>query len=81
MAEPENHTLHVLRDFRDAIAALDGKVQGLDSKVDRNHQDLRSRLDNFRQAVTGESVLGRYAAAEERLEALEKRLTALEETQ
>jgi polyhydroxyalkanoate synthesis regulator phasin len=39
-------------------------------------------MDSLRQAAFGESVLGRYAAAEveERLETLEKRVTALEET-
>ena len=73
MAELENQTLRILRDLRTAI-------QRLDQKVDQNQDDLRSRLDNIRQAVNGESVLGRYAAAEvdERLEALEKRVQALE---
>ena len=36
----------------------------LDNKADKNQENLRSRLDNLRQAVNGESVLGRYAAAE-----------------
>jgi hypothetical protein len=37
-------------------------------------------MDNLRQAINGESVLGRYAAAEveERLGAIERRLDALE---
>ena len=80
MPDPENQTLHVLRDLRAAIESLDSRVQRLDGKVDRNHGDLRSRLDNIRQAVNGESVLGRYAAAEveERLEPLETRVKALE---
>ncbi len=80
MADPENQTLHVLRDLRAAIESLDSRVQRLDGKVDRNHGDLRSRLDNIRQAVNGESVLGRYAASEveERLESLETRVKALE---
>ena len=80
MADPEIQTLHVLRDLRAAIESLDSRVQRLDGKVDRNHGDLRSRLDNIRQAVNGESVLGRYAAAEveERLESLETRVKALE---
>ena len=80
MADPENQTLHVLRDLRAAIESLDSRVQRLDGKVDRNHGDLRSRLDNIRQAVNGESVLGRYAAAEveERLKSLETRVKALE---
>ncbi len=73
MAEPDNHTLRILQDVRQL-------VKKLDEKVDKNHDELRSRMDNIRQALNGESVLGRYAAAEveERLEAIEKRLKALE---
>jgi len=85
MAEPENHTLHLLGELRTAIAALDSKVDGnhdsLESKIDRNHEELKKRMDSLRQAINGESVLGRYAAAEveERLSAIEERLAALEE--
>jgi polyhydroxyalkanoate synthesis regulator phasin len=73
MAEPENQTLRILRDLRTGL-------QRLEQKVDQNQDDLRSRLDNIRQAMIGESVLGRYAAAEvdERLDSLEKRVKALE---
>ncbi len=80
MAEPENQTLRVLRDIRNAIKAMDGRIKALDLKVDRNHVDLGTRIDNIRQAAFGESVLGRYAAAEveERLEAMEKRIKTLE---
>jgi hypothetical protein len=80
MADPENQTLRVLRDIREAIRRMDDRLSNLDQKVDRNQTDLRGRMDNIRQALNGESVLGRYAAAEveERLEAIEKRLEALE---
>ena len=84
MAEPENHALHLLRDLRGAIAALDSKVDhkvdSLDKKIDRNHEELKERIDSIRQAMLGESVLGRYATAEfeERLAALEQRISALE---
>ncbi len=79
MAEPENHTIHILREIRAAIQGLEDKVEGLDGKLERGHQELRSRMDNIRQALNGESVLGRYAAAEveERLDSIEKRLEAL----
>ena len=82
MAEPENHTLTLLREMRTTLNRLDRKVDQLEKKVDQNHVDVRSRLDNIRQALNGESVLGRYAAAEveERLEAIEKRLLNLEST-
>ena len=77
MAEPENHTLRLLREIRGAIGALDGK---LDDKIDRNQEELQKRIDSIRQAMLGESVLGRYATAEfdERLSALEQRVSTLE---
>lgn len=59
MDEPENHALRVLREMRLFF-------ERLNEKVDRNHDELRSRMDNIRQALNGESMLGRYAAAESR---------------
>ena len=73
MAEPENQTLRVLGELRLAIKRLD-------EKVDAGFGQVNSRMDNIRQALNGESVLGRYAVAEveERLETIEKRLSNLE---
>ena len=85
MNPPENHTLQLLRELRSAMSALDhkldDKVDSLDRKIDRNHEELKERIENLRQAAFGESVLGRYAAAEveERLSAIESRLSALEQ--
>jgi hypothetical protein len=59
MVDPENQTLSVLQDIRAVMKAMDARIEALDGKADRNHDDLRSRLDNIRQAITGESVLGR----------------------
>jgi len=69
MAEPENLTLALLRELR---AELD--------RQDEARRALERRIDNLRHAVVGESVLGRYAAAEveDRLATLEQRLNALE---
>jgi len=80
MDEPENHAFRLSREIRAAIKALDGRVQAMDIKIDRNHQDLAERLDSLKRLAMGESVLGRYATAEfdERLEAIEKRVAALE---
>jgi polyhydroxyalkanoate synthesis regulator phasin len=73
MAEPENQTLRILREIREAIKAMD-------EKNDKRFGAVESRLDNIRHALNGESILGRYAVAEvdERLAALEKRVKALE---
>jgi polyhydroxyalkanoate synthesis regulator phasin len=69
MAEPENLTLALLRELRSEL-----------ERQDKAHKALERRFDNLRQAVLGESVLGRYAAAEveQRLERLEQRLAALD---
>jgi ABC-type phosphate transport system auxiliary subunit len=59
---------------------LDGKFTALESKIDRNHEELQKRIDGLRQTMLRESVLGRYATAafDERLSALERRVSALE---
>lgn len=76
MGEPENHTLHLLREIRGAIGTLDTRVDSLDKKIDRNHEELKRRIENIRQAAFGQSALGLYAAGEveERLSAIESRL-------
>ena len=59
MADPENLTLRVLRDIRTAIKSLEQRFDKRFEVADRKSDDLRSRIDNLRQAVNGESVLGR----------------------
>lgn len=84
MAEPDNQTLRLLRDIRAGQEALshdlNGKIEALDRKIDHVHDDLGQKIKNLQQAMIGESVLGRYTVAEveERLDAIEKRLTVLE---
>jgi hypothetical protein len=74
MADPENHTLRLLREIRGAIQTVDGKVDALDKK-------FMDRIDNLARLIAGETVVGRYAAAgvDERLKALEDRVAALED--
>ena len=59
MAESENHTLHLLREIRTSIGALDSKMDGkiialdnkitaLDNKIDRNQEELQKRIDSLR---------------------------------
>lgn len=76
MADPQDMILPLLREMRTEMKGgfdrIDGKLAEHDARFDK----LERRFDNLRQAVNGESVLGRYAAAEVegRLEAIEKRL-------
>jgi chaperonin cofactor prefoldin len=67
--EPQNRVMSLLREIREKLDAHDTRFD----TVDKKH-------DSLRQAVNGESVLGRYAAAEveERLDSIEKRLSVLE---
>ncbi|KUL95584.1 hypothetical protein DK26_10770 [Bosea sp. WAO] len=73
MAEPDDLILPLLREMRAENAAFREEVR-------TDLTEIKKRLENVRQAAFGESVLGRYAAAEveERIEAIEKRLAALE---
>ena len=52
MAEPVNHTLHVLREFREEFrefaAKTDKSFDTLEKKVDRNHEELKQRIENLR---------------------------------
>lgn len=73
MAEPNDLILPMLREIRAESVAFREEMRS-------DMAELKKRLENVRQAAFGESVLGRYAAAEveERIEAIEKRLAALE---
>jgi hypothetical protein len=73
MAEPENHTLRLLREFREEFREFRGDFGVFRSVTEERFNEL-ARL------FAGETVLGRYAAAdvEQRLKALETRLATLE---
>jgi uncharacterized protein Yka (UPF0111/DUF47 family) len=73
MSDPESHTLRVLREFRE-------EFREFSSKTDRSFAQVQERFNSLQQAMLGESVLGRYATAEfeERLAALEQRISVLE---
>ena len=69
MAEPDNLVLVLLRELRAEL-----------ERQDQARQLLERRVESLRQALQGESVLGRYAAAEveDQLAAIRTRLDALE---
>ena len=87
MAEPQDMILPLLREIRAEMRAgfeqVDRRFEMIDRKLEQHDErfdKLERRFENLRQAVNGESVLGRYAAAEvdERRDAIEKRRHALE---
>ncbi|MBP2494802.1 chaperonin cofactor prefoldin [Methylobacterium sp. PvP062] len=80
MAEPQDMIVPLLRELRTEIRDLRQDNTREFAVVNQRLEHIEGRLANMREAINGESVLGRYAAAEveERLEAIEKRLTALE---
>ena len=80
MAEPKDMILPMLREIRDQQNRLEAKVDDGFDTLGTRMDKLEKRFDNLREAVNGESVLGRYAAAEveDRLEKIERRLDKLE---
>jgi hypothetical protein len=64
MAEPDNHTLRLLREIRETIEALNRKVDLHHDETNGRFEQVTDRLDRLRQAMAGESMLGQYAAAE-----------------
>jgi hypothetical protein len=75
MAEPEDHTLRLLRDIRAATQSTDKKVGKLKTQIEEVRDELKSSIDELREFAFGGSVLGQFATArvEKRLGALEKR--------
>lgn len=80
MSEPDNFFLTLLREIRaemkDGFQKVDRKLVEHDVRFD----DLSKKIESLKQAMHGESVLGRYATAEfeDRLDAIEQRLAKLE---
>ena len=81
MAEPENHTLRLLQEIRREGQNLRQDIDRLGSKVDQGFGDLKERIASLTQVLAGEMVPRRHtdAKVEERLGALERRVSELEE--
>ena len=73
VADPKNHTLRLLREFRQEFKEFRKEFTAF-----RNDTD--ERFDELARLFAGESVLGRFAAADvdKRIQALEKPITKLE---
>jgi hypothetical protein len=80
MSDPKDMILPMLKELREQVRAGFSDVRAGQVALDKRLEKLEGRFDNLRDAVNGDSILGRYAVAEveTRLEAIEKRLTALE---
>ncbi|NJL07954.1 MAG: hypothetical protein HC900_06590 [Methylacidiphilales bacterium] len=80
MAEPDNLVLSLLREVRADLTSMRGDMAAGFRAVEARIAALDIKIDSVKQAAFGESVLGRYAAAEveERLAEIERRLAALE---
>lgn len=73
MTEPDNFILKLLREIHEEVKdGFENNGQRLDK--------IEAKIESLKQAMHGESVLGRYATAEfeDRIEAIEKRLEKLE---
>lgn len=80
MSEPDNFILTLLREIRAEMnARFDAQDKRFDAH-DKRFDALDAKIESLKQAMHGESVLGRYATAEfdDRIEAIEKRLDKLE---
>jgi hypothetical protein len=79
MAEPDNHTLHLLRkmdrDLQEIREKIDHNYQSLSSKIDRNYQIHQRRLNGLQLGMQGKSFEDHCAVArlDQRTSALEKR--------
>ena len=76
MSEPENHTLRLLREFRE-------EFREFRTRTEENFVDLKARIDGLNLTLAGEIATNRYTAGgvERRLADIEKRLSALEQQQ
>ena len=75
MADPENQTLHLLRELRQ-------KFKDFRKEFSAFRVNTNERFDELARLFAGETVLGRYAAADvdKRLQVPEKRVSKLERT-
>jgi hypothetical protein len=79
MAEPENHTLHLLRkmdrDLQEFRNRMREDLQEIRNKIDHNYQKHQKRMNGLQLAMQGKSFEDYCAAArlDQRVSALEKR--------
>jgi len=77
MAEPDNLVLTLLRELRQDLNA---RFDAMDNKFEARFDKQDRKLEAIREALKSEIILGRYVVngVDDRLDAIEKRLKALE---
>jgi len=93
MAEPENHTLRLLREFREEFSEFrtefnafrgESRAEIADFRSETGEQlaEIKERMDSLTRAVAGEIVQSRYVTAgiDDRFAEIERRLAALEQS-
>ena len=96
MAEPENHTLRLLREFREESREFRGEMGDFRAdmrefqvqtneavaKLGADVVEIKDKLDTLSRAVAGEIVQSRYVTAgvDDRFAEIERRLAALEQS-
>jgi len=89
MADPENHTLRLLREFREEMSEFRADMRGFQghtggalNRMTADISEIKDKLDTLTRAVAGEIVQSRYVSAgvDERISDIERRLTALEQS-
>jgi hypothetical protein len=62
MADPENHTLHVLREIRDDIRDFRGEVANRFDDVDKRIVAIEADVKNIKQIASGVMRMGAMMA-------------------
>jgi hypothetical protein len=62
MADPENHTLHVLREIRDDIRDFRGEVANRFDDVDKRNVAIEADVKNIKQIASGVMRMGAMMA-------------------
>jgi hypothetical protein len=92
MAEPENHPLRLLREFREEFSefradfnvfrgATRSEIADFRSETADKLAEIKESTDSLTRAVAGEIVQGRYVTAgvDQKFAEIERRLSALEQ--
>ncbi len=80
MSDPVDFIIPMLREMRAENAALHDKTRADIARMDKRIEKIEGSLVSFRQALTGDSLMGKLVTGEfeERIEILEAKVRQLE---